>query len=95
MRFNHSPQASRRDAGVIDLRAHVLNSCSYFRQIARHIDRHYVRLSTGRIVQIDLTQLVVHQTTGATRQRMNIRFTRILQALRHGLLSRVIFEQRH
>jgi hypothetical protein len=26
---------------------------------------------------------------------MNIRFTRILQALRHGLLSRVIFEQRH
>ena len=50
MRLKHGAQAGRRDPCMLDLRAHIFDAGTHFRQIAHHIDRHHVRLTTGRIV---------------------------------------------
>ena len=55
MRFKHSPQASGRDADMFDLRADIFDPRPDLGQIAGYIDRHHVRLTAGRVVQIDLT----------------------------------------
>ncbi len=80
---------------MIDLRAYVLDARSYFGKISGYVDGYLARLSCGEVIEINLAQLVVDQSAGAARERVDVRLAGVLDALCHCLRCRIVLVQGH